>query len=66
MPVDITQIEVRLFINNEFVNSVNGKTFKTINPATEEVICEVQEADSADVDKAVSFLSDIHTDLCTV
>jgi len=54
MPVDITKIETRLFINNEFVNSVNGKTFNTINPATEEVICEVQEADSADVDKAVA------------
>jgi retinal dehydrogenase len=44
----------QLFINNEFVNSVSGKTFKTVNPATGEVIAEVQEADKADVDKAVS------------
>ena len=53
MTIDVHQIETRLFINNEFVNSVSGKTFQTINPATEEVICEVQEGDVADVDKAV-------------
>jgi len=54
MPVDIEKIETRLFINNEFVNSVSGKTFPSVNPATEEVICQVQEADSADVDVAVA------------
>ena len=43
----------QLFINNEFVNSVSGKTFPTYNPATEEVIAQVQEADAADVDLAV-------------
>ena len=41
------------FINGEFVNSVNGKTFNTVNPRTEEVICTVQAADRHDVDKAV-------------
>lgn len=41
------------FINNEFVNSVSGKTFKTVNPSTGETICEVSEADKADVDVAV-------------
>lgn len=54
--VDTTKLETRLFINNEFVNSVSGKTFDTVNPATEEVICSVQQALEADVDKAVSFL----------
>ncbi|CAH8521128.1 unnamed protein product, partial [Dicrocoelium dendriticum] len=44
----------QLFINNEFVNSVSGKTFPTVNPATEEIICQVQEADGADVNKAVA------------
>jgi acyl-CoA reductase-like NAD-dependent aldehyde dehydrogenase len=53
MTIDTSKLETRLFINNEFVNSVSGKTFKTVNPSTEEVICEVQEADKADVDKAV-------------
>jgi len=50
VPIKYTQ----LFINNEFVNSVSGKTFPTYNPATEEVIAQVQEADSADVDLAVA------------
>eukprot|EP00058_Branchiostoma_floridae_P023829 XP_002609319.1 hypothetical protein BRAFLDRAFT_86762 [Branchiostoma floridae] len=44
----------QIFINNEFVNSVSGKTFPTINPATGEKICDVQEAEKADVDKAVA------------
>ena len=40
-------------INNEWVNAASGKTFPTINPATGDVISQVAEADSADVDKAV-------------
>ena len=44
----------QIFINNEFQASASGKTFKTVNPATEEVITEVQEADKADVDRAVA------------
>ncbi|XP_071493694.1 aldehyde dehydrogenase X, mitochondrial-like [Diadema antillarum] len=43
---------MQLFINNEWVDSASGKTFPTINPATEEVITEVVEADKADVDRA--------------
>lgn len=41
------------FINNEFVKSVDGKTFEVINPSTEEVITHVQEASEKDVDVAV-------------
>lgn len=41
------------FINGQWVDSVSGKTFETINPATEEVITEVAEGDAADIDKAV-------------
>lgn len=52
--VDVKQLETRLFINNEFLNAESGKTFETVNPATEETICSVQEADKADVDKAVA------------
>mmetsp|Transcript_25542 Transcript_25542/g.52332 ORF Transcript_25542/g.52332 Transcript_25542/m.52332 type:complete len:496 (-) Transcript_25542:280-1767(-) len=52
--VDTSKLETRLFINNEFVNSVAGKTFETVNPATEEVVCSVQEAGPEDVDKAVA------------
>ncbi|KAE9380287.1 aldehyde dehydrogenase [Stipitochalara longipes BDJ] len=43
-----------LFINNEWVKGVDGKTFETINPATEEVICSVHEATEKDVDIAVA------------
>lgn len=43
----------KLFINNQFVDAVSGKTFPTINPATGEVITQVAEADKADVDIAV-------------
>ncbi|XP_070509745.1 aldehyde dehydrogenase, mitochondrial [Chironomus tepperi] len=42
-----------LFINNEWHKSESGKTFQTINPATEEVIAEVQESSKDDVNKAV-------------
>ncbi|GAA6104488.1 retinal dehydrogenase 2 [Tachysurus ichikawai] len=42
-----------IFINNEWHDSVSGKTFSTYNPSTGEKICDIQEADKADVDKAV-------------
>jgi len=43
-----------LFINNEWVKAVDGKTFEVINPTDESVICSVQEATEKDVDIAVS------------
>src|SRR6202034_3511136 len=43
----------KLLINNRWVNSQSGKTFATINPTTGEEICQVAEADAADVDIAV-------------
>lgn len=42
-----------LFINGRFVDGRSGKTFPTIDPATGETICQVAEADAADVDQAV-------------
>ena len=42
-----------ILIGDEFRSSVSGKTFPTINPATEEVTCEVAEGDAEDVDLAV-------------
>ncbi|XP_078356051.1 aldehyde dehydrogenase X, mitochondrial-like, partial [Oculina patagonica] len=48
----------KLFINNEFVDSVSGKTFPTVNPVNEEKICDVAEGDKADVDKAVKAASE--------
>ena len=33
----------QLFINNQFVDAVSKKTFPTIDPATEEIICQIAE-----------------------
>ncbi len=43
-----------LFINGQFTAGVSASSFKTINPATEEVLAEVTEASEADVDHAVA------------
>ncbi|KAJ8272383.1 hypothetical protein COCON_G00112420 [Conger conger] len=56
MPSPVPNPEIKytkIFINNEWQNSVSGKTFSVHNPSTGEKICDVQEADKADVDKAV-------------
>jgi aldehyde dehydrogenase (NAD+) len=42
-----------LFIGGKWQDSVSGKTFPTLNPATGETICQVAEGDKADVDLAV-------------
>jgi aldehyde dehydrogenase (NAD+) len=42
-----------LFIGGRWVDTVDGSSFKTINPATEEVLAEVQSASARDVDRAV-------------
>jgi len=43
-----------LFINGKFVKPNNKKYFATINPATEEKLAEVAEANEKDVDTAVN------------
>ncbi|KAJ5714545.1 Aldehyde dehydrogenase [Penicillium malachiteum] len=42
-----------LFINNEFVKGVEGKTFETINPTDEKPIISVHEGTEKDIDIAV-------------
>ena len=42
-----------LFIGGKFVKPSSGNYFDTINPATEEKIAEIAEANTTDVDKAV-------------
>ncbi len=44
--------QTQLLIDGKFVDSRSGKTFPTVNPATEEVIAEVAEGDAADIDLA--------------
>lgn len=43
----------QLFINGEWVDSISGKTFETVNPATGEKIADVAEAGPEDIDVAV-------------
>ena len=47
------KFEGRAFINGKYVNSIDGETFETINPATGEVLCTVAKCNSKDVDLAV-------------
>lgn len=42
-----------LFIGGKFVKPKSGKYFKTVNPANEEVLAEIADADEKDVDAAV-------------
>ncbi len=49
-----------LFVDGDFVDG-RGRSFKTISPATEEVLAEVAEADEADVDAAVRAARRAHT-----
>ncbi len=50
--------ENRIFIDNEWVETADGNTFESIDPATEEVIAEVALAGPDDVDRAVKSASD--------
>lgn len=55
MPLKNPEVKfTKLFINNEFVDSVSKKTFPTLNPSTGKKIAEVAEGDKADVDLAVA------------
>ena len=47
------RLQTRMLIDGVFRDSQSGKTFETINPATEEVITQVAEGDAADIDLAV-------------
>ncbi|MBD8694781.1 betaine-aldehyde dehydrogenase [Stenotrophomonas sp. CFBP 13718] len=44
----------QLYIHGKLVDATSGKTFQTVNPATGEVIAEVQVANKADVERAVA------------
>lgn len=51
--VDFLKGTKQLYINGQFVDSVSGKTFETLNPATGEVLANVAEANYEDIDLAV-------------
>ncbi|KAH6924963.1 hypothetical protein HPB50_027034 [Hyalomma asiaticum] len=49
-PIRDPQVKfIKIFINNEFVDSVSGKTFSTINPSTGAKIADVQEGDKVGI-----------------
>jgi aldehyde dehydrogenase (NAD+) len=45
--------QTQLFIDGQWRPAASGRTFATVNPATEQVIAQVAEGDAADVDVAV-------------
>jgi aldehyde dehydrogenase (NAD+) len=45
--------QTECFVDGQWVPARSGKTFATINPATEEVIADIAEGDAEDVDAAV-------------
>ncbi|MEQ8748851.1 MAG: aldehyde dehydrogenase family protein [Amphiplicatus sp.] len=49
--VDVRQ--TKILIGDTFRNSASGKTFKSIDPSTEETIAEIAEGGAEDVDRAV-------------
>uniref|UniRef100_A0A2K5DTS7 10-formyltetrahydrofolate dehydrogenase n=1 Tax=Aotus nancymaae TaxID=37293 RepID=A0A2K5DTS7_AOTNA len=46
------------FINGQFTDAEDGKTYDTINPTDGSIICKVSYASLADVDKAVAAAKD--------
>ncbi|WP_283132602.1 betaine-aldehyde dehydrogenase [Enterovibrio norvegicus] len=43
----------QLYIHGGYVDATSGETFQTLNPATNTLLADVQQASQADVDKAV-------------
>ncbi|HEY2895324.1 MAG TPA: aldehyde dehydrogenase family protein, partial [Pirellulales bacterium] len=46
--------QTQCFIGGQWVPAASGKTFETVNPATEEVIAQVAEGDAEDINRAVA------------
>ena len=53
MPFDFMTSRQNLLIDGQRVAPASGRYFNTLNPATEQVITSVAEADAEDVDRAV-------------
>uniref|UniRef100_A0A8C9TX09 aldehyde dehydrogenase (NAD(+)) n=1 Tax=Scleropages formosus TaxID=113540 RepID=A0A8C9TX09_SCLFO len=45
--------DIQIFMNNEWHDSCCGRRIPVYNPATGELLCEVEEGDKEDIDKAV-------------
>ena len=44
---------IRPFINGLYRDSTSTKTFDNINPATDQVLCQIAEGSAEDIDQAV-------------
>jgi gamma-glutamyl-gamma-aminobutyraldehyde dehydrogenase len=56
------QLPTNAFIDGSFCPAKSGKTFKTTNPATGELLAEIAACDGLDVDIAVSKAKDAFLD----
>src|SRR5450631_2748920 len=50
----LQQQPVKMLIGGQWVEAASGKTFETMNPSTGEVLAQVTEGDSEDVNRAVA------------
>ncbi len=48
------QFQTQLFINNEFVDAIDGGTIDVLNPFDNSLLAKVAEARPADIDRAVA------------
>jgi len=51
---ELSSINTRLFIGGDYVDSIDGDKFESINPANREIIASVSAATEKDVDRAVA------------
>jgi aldehyde dehydrogenase (NAD+) len=54
----LPEVPLRLLIGGEWCEAASGKRFATLNPANEQVLAEVSEADVPEIDAAVSAARD--------
>jgi aldehyde dehydrogenase (NAD+) len=54
----LPEVPLRLLIGGEWCEAASGKRFATLNPANEQVLAEVSEADVPEIDAAVTAARD--------
>lgn len=55
---------IKPFINGSYKDSASNKSFDNINPATDEVLCQIPEGSAEDVDQAVQVARKRFDDGC--
>ena len=58
----MTDITTQLFINGELRRAKSGKVIAQVNPATEEIFCEVQSAGPPELENAIDGAQQAFTD----